>query len=78
MINVVEHSFILFLKNSPASFTIVVDVDQQCAKAFDVKAMPSTYLIDRKGIIRHIHLGFRSHELKELNSALENLLAEPI
>ena len=43
---------------------------------FDVKAMPASYLIDRNGVIRHVHLGFRPGEAKELKILAEQLLAE--
>jgi hypothetical protein len=54
----------------------VSDANETCAKGFDVQAMPSSYLIDRKGVIRHIHLGFRDGEAKELRVLAEQLLAE--
>lgn len=65
-----------FLAKFPANFPVAEDHSQQCAKAFDVKAMPSSYLVDRKGIIRHIHIGFRSGEAEELRTIVEQLLAE--
>jgi thiol-disulfide isomerase/thioredoxin len=64
-----------FLAKTPAQFTIVADTSTQCAKDFDVKAMPSSYLIDRKGIVHHVHQGFRSEDIKELRALVENLLA---
>ena len=54
----------------------MADIDEKCAKDFDVKAMPSSYLVDRKGIVRHVHLGFRSGDAKELRALVEQLLAE--
>ncbi|MFZ4700331.1 MAG: TlpA disulfide reductase family protein [Candidatus Methylumidiphilus sp.] len=65
-----------FLAAHPASFDVVADANQQCAKDFDVKAMPSSYLIDRKGVIRHVHLGFRPEEAKAFRVLAEQLLAE--
>ena len=65
-----------FLEQHPASFHIVTDAAQQCAKDFGVKAMPSSYLVDRKGIIRYVHLGFRPDEAKEFRGLAEQLLAE--
>ena len=65
-----------FLAKYPANFTVVADSNEKCAKDFDVKAMPSSYLIDRNGVIRHIHLGFRSGEAEELRMLAEQLLAE--
>ncbi len=63
-----------FLSDYPAGFTIVADRSKQCAKDFDVIAMPSSYLIDREGIVRYIHRGFRPGETKELRLIVEQLL----
>lgn len=65
-----------FLAKYPADFTVAADVDEKCARAFDVQTMPSSYLIDRNGVIRYIHFGFRSGEAKELQVLAEQLLAE--
>jgi len=65
-----------FLGKFPAQFTVVTDNNQQCAESFGVQAMPSSYLIDRKGVVRHIHLGFRSGESGPLEHVVEQLLAE--
>lgn len=65
-----------FLAKYPANFTVVTDTNEKCARDFDVKAMPSSYLVDRNGVIRHIHLGFRPGEAKEIRGVVEQLLAE--
>ena len=65
-----------FLAKYPADFTVMADIDEKCVKDFDVKAMPSSYLVDRKGVIRHVHLGFRPSDAKELRALVEQLLAE--
>ena len=67
-----------FLSKYPAQFTILADVSKQCAKDFGVKAMPSSYLVDRKGVIHHIHLGFRPGEAKDLRTLVEKLLNEKV
>jgi len=67
-----------FLATFPAGFTVMADVSKQCAKDFGVKAMPSSYLIDRKGIVHHIHLGFRPGEAKELRLLVKKLLSEKV
>jgi hypothetical protein len=43
-----------------------------------VIAMPSTYIIDKKGFVRHIHRGFRTGEAEELRRLIEQLLIEEI
>jgi len=65
-----------FLEKVPANFLLVQDSQQKCAKAFELQAMPTSYLIDRQGIVRHVHLGFRSGEVGELQSKIKQLLAE--
>ncbi len=66
-----------FLDKYPVDFDIAVDADKQCVKDFGVMAMPTSYLIDRKGVIRHIHQGFRAGETEKLRLAIEYLLKEP-
>lgn len=65
-----------FLAKYPANFLVAASADEQCAKDFGVQAMPSSYIIDRKGTIRHVHLGFRAGEAKEIKALVEQLLAE--
>ena len=65
-----------FLARHPAEFTVLADAAQQCAKDFDVKAMPSSYLIDRDGVVRHVHYGFRPEEAKAFQALAEQMLAE--
>lgn len=63
-----------FLAQYPAEFTVNADISKQCAKDFAVKAMPSTYLIDKQGKVQHIHLGFKPGEADELKKKVEALL----
>lgn len=65
-----------FLEKYPANFPIITDNLAQCAEQFGVKAMPSSYLIDRKGVIRHIHLGFKPSDTDDLKRLLATLISE--
>jgi thiol-disulfide isomerase/thioredoxin len=65
-----------FLKKVPVGFTLVSDESDQAAKAFAVKTMPSGYLIDRKGIVRHVHGGFTRTTQEALREEVVKLLAE--
>lgn len=65
-----------FLEKFPVNFSIATDPSKQCAKEFDVMAMPTSYLIDRKGKIRHIHKGFRPDESQQLRTLVTELLLE--
>lgn len=65
-----------FLKRVPVSFTLVGDSSDNAAKAFKVKTMPSGYLVDRKGVVRHIHGGFTRSTSDLLAEEVTKLLAE--
>jgi peroxiredoxin len=65
-----------FLSRYPASFVLGADSSGRCPRAFDVQAMPSSYLVDRKGIIRYVHLGFRPGQAEQLRRVVEQLLAD--
>lgn len=66
-----------FLQKKPAKFSIVWDPEGKCPAVYEVKAMPSSYLIDRKGQIRHVHLGFRAGDREEIIRRVKEVLAEP-
>ena len=65
-----------FLAHHPSKFTITNRGGEQCAKSFNVEAMPTSYLIDKHGVIRYIHQGFREGEVDELKVQIAKLLAE--
>ena len=66
-----------FLKRVPVSFPLAQDAKDAAAQAFDVKAMPSGYLVDRKGIVRQVHRGFTQETATALEKEVEDLLKEP-
>lgn len=65
-----------FLQKIPATFTIGADASGACPRAFGVDAMPSSYLIDRSGVIRYVHSGFRAGDAAELRRRVDQLLRE--
>lgn len=65
-----------FLSKHTPSFDTTVGADPACAEAFGVADMPSTYLIDRAGMIRMSHRGFREGDAERLRSRVAALLAE--
>ncbi len=66
-----------FLSKYPGNaLRVVTDSTHQCAQDYNVEGMPSTYLIDRNGVIRHIHMGFRPEDAEQLRSLVKELLAE--
>jgi len=66
-----------FLERIPVTFPLAADAGDEAAQAFDVKAMPSGYLVDRKGTVRRVHRGFTAETAAELEREVEALLKEP-
>lgn len=65
-----------FLRRFPVSFPLVDDTGDAVARAFDVKAMPSGYLVDRAGKVRQVHRGFTEQTQAALDREIEALLKE--
>ncbi len=66
-----------FAEKMKASFSVVHDVSHKAAGAFNPSTMPSSYLVDRKGVIRHIHTGFNGAKTEaEYITEIETLLAQ--
>lgn len=65
-----------FLKRYPVSYPVIGDARGVIAALYDVRDMPSSYLIDRKGVVRHVHRGFNREDAARLRQQVEALLAE--
>jgi cytochrome c biogenesis protein CcmG, thiol:disulfide interchange protein DsbE len=66
-----------FLTRVPVTFPLLTDGGDQFARAFKVKAMPSGYLVDRKGVVRRVHRGFTTETAAGLETEIAGLLEEP-
>jgi peroxiredoxin len=65
-----------FVSRHRVAFAQLADPDARCARLFGVQAMPAAYLVDRRGIVRHVHSGFRAGEADDLRRRVEALLDE--
>jgi thiol-disulfide isomerase/thioredoxin len=65
-----------FLQRYPATFPQATDADEKVVRAFAVPAMPSGYLIDRRGTVRRIHTGFTQETATALEREIDGLLKE--
>jgi peroxiredoxin len=65
-----------FLAETPVSFPILFDPENQVSALYDVIAMPSTVLIDRAGTLRFIHHGYQAGYENEYQSQIRALLRE--
>jgi peroxiredoxin len=65
-----------FLIRYPAEFTIVLDAGGACPTAYALEGMPSSFIIDRSGVVRIVHSGFRDSDRAEIHRQLVDALAK--
>jgi len=65
-----------FLKQIPAKFDVAFDPRGNTAKSYNVKAMPSSYIIDKNGNVVHANLGFRGKDKEKLEEKIRELVKQ--
>jgi peroxiredoxin len=65
-----------FLRRTRVSFPIIHDASHRIANRYSPPKMPSSYIIDRRGIIRHIHEGFQPSDAQRIEREVRALLQE--
>lgn len=61
---------------TPLSYHVVLDLTAEIMDQYGVVGMPTSFLIDREGVVRKVHKGFRQGDTELLEQALLGLLAE--
>ena len=65
-----------FIAKTPVTFPIVFDKDSSVSKLYHVEGMPSTVLIDRNGVLRWVHRGYKPGDENEYLDHVRALLRE--
>ena len=63
-----------FLGKMPADFDIAYDPNGKVAAKYNLKAMPSSYLIDKKGQLVFAHKGYREGDSTEIEEKIRKLI----
>lgn len=63
-----------FLEKYPADFIVAYDAEGKLAEKYQVKGMPSSYLIDKQGNIQVQHVGFREKDKTGMETQIKHLL----
>ncbi|TDU66167.1 thiol-disulfide isomerase/thioredoxin [Prosthecobacter fusiformis] len=72
-----KEKFLSFAAKQQPGFTLVHDAGQAAAGFFNPPTMPTSYLVDRSGKIRHIHKGFKGAKTEaEYTAEIEELLSK--
>jgi cytochrome c biogenesis protein CcmG, thiol:disulfide interchange protein DsbE len=65
-----------FLAEVQANFDIGYDPDGKTAEMYNLKVMPSSYLIDREGNLVLAHKGFKTKDRVSMETRIKELLAK--
>lgn len=63
-----------FLQRFAVGYAVLDDSRGALAALYDVQDMPSSYLIDRDGIVRTVHRGFNRSDARRLRQAVAKLV----
>ena len=55
-------------------FPLVWDKDKSMAGKYKPPNMPSSFLIDKNGVVRHVHMAFRDGDEKQIEAEVKSLL----
>ncbi len=64
------------LAHRPVSFPVLLDPKNRVSDEYHVEEMPSTILIDRKGVIRYVHRGYKPGDENEYQDKIRQLTEE--
>jgi cytochrome c biogenesis protein CcmG, thiol:disulfide interchange protein DsbE len=64
-----------FAKAYKAKFAVIWDKDHKAVDAYSLAmlAMPSSFIIDKNGVVKYVHVGFNDGELETINAELKAL-----
>ena len=66
-----------FLSKNPIGYPSASDPKGLLPGQFGVDTMPTSYLIDREGVIRYVHRGFQRGDESKLRHEIRMLLENP-
>jgi peroxiredoxin len=64
-----------FLAKRPVGYPSASDPEGMLPERFGISTMPTSFLIDRDGVVRHIHTGFRKSDIDGLRARIQQLTA---
>lgn len=66
-----------FVASEHASFTVLFDSAKAKAGRWKPATMPTTYVVDKHGMLRYTHAGYHDGDAATLETEVQSLLAEP-
>jgi peroxiredoxin len=65
-----------FAKETGVKFVLAWDRDKRVAERYKPDAMPTGYIVDKEGVIRHVHAGYHEGEETAIEGQVKALLSE--
>lgn len=64
-----------FLQRYPVSFPVVSDPSSASAKSYGLSSVPTGFFVDREGLVRFVHRGFRPKDIQFIEERFATLIA---
>lgn len=74
--DVTEDEVKKFAEDLGVSFPIVWDKEKKTAAAYEPPKMPTSYIIDKEGVVKHVHAGFEGGEAAVIDQEVAALLGQ--
>jgi thiol-disulfide isomerase/thioredoxin len=65
-----------FLKQFPVQYPILLDSKGTVPANYNLPGMPTSYLIDRKGRVQKVHIGFKETDMNDIRKSVTSLLRQ--
>lgn len=65
-----------FAKETNVKFKILWDKDHKAAESYKPAKMPTSFIIDKEGVIRHIHAGYEEGEESKIADEIKALIGK--
>ncbi|NJN53243.1 MAG: TlpA family protein disulfide reductase, partial [Gammaproteobacteria bacterium] len=62
--------------NTGVTFPVLIDENQRVSEVYDLEAMPSSVLVDRDGVVRYIHRGYKPGDEAKYLEVVKQLISE--
>jgi peroxiredoxin len=63
-----------FIEETGAHFPIAWDGDKTLAQRYRINSMPTLFIIDKNGLVRFVHQGFRPGDEDQIDRAIQSLM----
>jgi peroxiredoxin len=63
-----------FAAETGATFALLWDQSKAVSAGYSVEAMPTLFIVDQNGLVRHVHSGFRAGDEEQIDAVIASLL----